>query len=219
MGMLSKIYRILEIPFIYKLSQAILAPGLPRLLAPIFRELFNKPTQRVLDVGCGPELNTPEPPAILVGVDINESYIRRYTGGFADEDPKLILAPPTSRRRLGYVASADHLPFGDGLFDEARSFGLFHHLPDSQTARALQEMNRCLQPGGRIVILDNVWPTRVWTRPLAWLTRRFDRGAFVRKQEELLRLFQDSCPGSWTWERYTYTYTGLELLCLQYIKE
>lgn len=212
------LYRLLEIPFVYRLSQVLLAPGQYRFLEPIFKRIFNHPAQRVLDVGCGPHLNTTEPQGLLVGVDINPSYINQYTGGFVDEDPRLILAPPPSRRRLGYVASADQLPFADGSFDEVRTFGLFHHLTDEQTRKTLQEMNRCLGRGGRMVVLDNVWPLRAWTRPLAWLTRRLDRGKHVRTQEELHHMILEACPGSWTWERNTYTYTGLEHMCFQCVK-
>jgi SAM-dependent methyltransferase len=213
-----KIYRLLEIPFVYRLSQFLLAPGINRLMKPVHQKLFSRSEGKVLDVGCGPTLTTPEPDGLLVGVDINETYLKDYTGGFLDTDPHLVLNRPLSRRRLGFAASAERLPFADESFDEARSNGLFHHLPDEIALRAFREMYRCVRSGGRIVILDAVWPLRVWTRPIAWLTRRFDRGPHVRSQEEMLRLSQNACPGDWEWERRTGTYSGLEYLFLQYVK-
>jgi SAM-dependent methyltransferase len=216
--MLRGIYRLLEIPFIYELATSLLAPGGRRLIKPLHQKAFRASTGRVLDVGCGPSLNTPAPQGLIVGVDINPSYVRQYTGGFVDQEPQLIFNPPPARQRLGFVVSADQLPFPDGSFDEARSNAIFHHLPEAVALKALQEMKRCLRPGGRIVLLDAVWPEKAWKRPLAWLTLRFDRGTFVRSQEQMLRLSQEACPGDWKWERRTITYTGMEYLCLEYIK-
>jgi len=216
--MLKPFYRLLEIPAVYRLITGLLGPGGSRLREPYYQKAFRPSVARVLDLGCGPALNTPEPEGLLVGVDINESYIRRYTGGFADQNPAWVLIPPPGRRRLGFLASADSLPFADGIFDEARSSSFFHHLSDEQASHALKEINRCLKPGGRMVIFEDVWPRRAWTRPLAWLTRRFDRGTHMRSEAGLLTLFRMACPGNWVWERFTYTYTGLECLCLQYVK-
>ena len=213
------LYRLLEIPFVYRLSQILLGPGAGRMLGPILGKIFTSHPRRMLDVGCGPFLNTPDPEGLIVAVDINPSYINQYTGGFIDQDPRLIFDPPPSRRRLGYLASADKLPFPDASFDEIRSSGLFHHLTDTEAVGALKEWNRCLQPGGWMMILDAVLPVRPWARPLAWLTRRLDRGTHMRRQEDLLKIFQQVCPGDWHWERYTYSYTGLELLYLRYEKK
>jgi len=217
--MFNRIYRILEIPFVYKLASILLAPGGYHLIKPLHRKAFGQSSGRVLDVGCGPTLNTPEPKGLIVGVDVNPAYIHQYTGGFVDEDPQLIFTPPISCRHLGFVASADKLPFADGSFDEARSNAIFHHLPDDVALKAIKEMCRCVRSGGRIVILDAVFPVKAWTRPIAWLTLRLDRGRYARSQEDMLELAQKSCPGSWDWERRTTTYTGQEFLCMQYIKE
>lgn len=217
--MIRKIFGILEIPFVYDLSQTLLAPGATKLLNRLFKKVFQRTAGLVLDVGCGPKLKTPRPEGLLVGVDINPSYIRKYTGGFLDEDPDTVLRPPPGRNCLGFVASADTLPFPDGVFEEARSSAFFHHVDDSRTARVLGEMRRCLRPGGRIVVWDAALPQRPWARPLAWLTFRMDRGRYMRTQEQLLRVFQEGCPGEWRWERHTYTYTGMELLFLQYVKK
>src|SRR5581483_5423046 len=141
--MIEKIYRILEIPFVYKLSQSLIVPGSRHLTPPFHKEVFKQKAGRVLDVGCGPALNTPEPEGLIVGVDVNPAYIKKYTGGFVDEEPPLIFHPPDSRRRLGYVASADSLPFPDGSFDEARTNAIFHHLPREVAIKAVQEMKRC----------------------------------------------------------------------------
>jgi SAM-dependent methyltransferase len=155
----------------------------------------------------------------LVGLDLNEDCVRQYTGGYVDKDPSWAVHPPAGRKRLGYVGSALQLPFSDGCFDEIRSSSFFHHLSDAQTETALKEMERCVHSGGRLVMFDAVWPKRAWTRPIAWLVGKYDRGHYFRTEEQLAALFEKSCPGEWRWERHTYTFTGLELLCLQYEKK
>jgi len=212
------IYRLLEIPFVYRLSQVILAPGRWRLITPVFSRIFDPKTQRVLEIGCGPTPITPEPEKLLVGVDINSSYIKEYTLGFLDVDPNLIFNPPAARRRLGYLAKADKLPFQEPNFDEARSISFFHHLTDEEVILSVREMYRCILPGGRIIIFEDVWPKSGLKRPAAWLIRRFDRGGHMRHEEHLIGLFQKALPGALTWERLTYTYTGLEYVCVQFVK-
>ncbi len=212
--MIKKIYLLLEIPFIYRLAQIILAPGFQQKLQPLHQKIFSEVTSSVLDIGCGPKLTTPEPNGLLAGVDINESYIKSYSGSIS-KDAQIIFNKSTYRSRVGFVASADHLPFVDGSFDEARSNALFHHLPDKVANKTIQEMFRCVRPGGRLIIIDAVWPLKNWRRPLAWLLLRLDRGSNVRSQEEMLTVVQEACPGPWKWERHTITYVGVEFLFLQ----
>jgi ubiquinone/menaquinone biosynthesis C-methylase UbiE len=184
------------------------------------KRIFNRPADRVLDMGCGPDPISPEPSGILVGVDINESYIRQYTHGFVDTDPDLIFHPPEGRKRLGYVVRPEDekLPFKDGSFDEVRTSSFFHHLTDEEAIHSIQEMVRCTQSGGRLVMFDAVWPRIAWTRPLAYLILKYDRGRHMRTEEQFVGLFQKACPGHWEWERRTYTYTGMELICIQHVK-
>ncbi len=217
--MVNRIYRLLEVPSIYRLANAVLAPGWSHLIGPLYQRVFGHSTGRVLDVGCGPGLKTPRPKGLLVGIDVNSSYIKDFTGGFLDQDAGLVCRPPAGRECLGYVASADQLPFPEDSFDEARTSLVFHHLPRVVAVRAVQEMVRCVRKGGRVILLDLVWPRKAWARPLAWLTLSLDRGRFMRSQEELLALTQEACPGSWNWERCTGTYTGMEYLCLQMEKK
>jgi SAM-dependent methyltransferase len=180
----------------------------------VLRRAFPHSRGKVLDLGCGPKLVTPVPKGLLVGADINEAYLREYTGGFLDKDIRRVARPPKGRSRLGYQASVDRLPFAPNSFDEIRAVGFLHHLPDRVLEGAVREMRRCLKPGGRVVVLEDVWPRNGFTRPLAWFIRRFDRGDHMRDQEELLRIFQKVWPGAWEASRHTYTLTGSELLHL-----
>jgi SAM-dependent methyltransferase len=216
--MIRSLYQLLEIPWVYHVVVRILALGGISYRKKMDKNIFTKPAARVLDVGCGPEPISPEPTGILVGVDINPSYLQTYTGGFVDADPNLIFAPPPGRKRLGYLVSGDSLPFADGSFDEVRTSSFFHHLSDEEAIRSIREMVRCTRLGGRLVMFDAVWPHIAWKRPLAYLILKWDRGRHMRTEQQLVALFQEACPGLWEWERHTYTYTGMELLCLQHVK-
>ena len=217
--MIQGLYRLLDVPWVYKLSQFILSPGKKWLFKRLCEKVFRGSRGLVLDVGCGPELITPPPEGLLVGVDINPVFIREYTGEGVDQDPALISNPPSGRKRLGYVAPVSHMPFADGTFDQVRAVGFLHHLPQDEMVRGIREMDRCLKRGGRFVVLEDVWPRRNWSRPIAWLVRWLDRGRFMRTEEELLTLFQQACPGKWVWERHNYNMIGSELLYLNRMKE
>lgn len=196
-------YRILDVPFVYNVSQVILAPGASFFLKKHFRSLFHDSKGLILDVGCGPKLNTLSPAGIICGVDINFDYVRQYVN---------------QPGQKGVTASAEAMPFSDHSFDEIRSFGLLHHLPEEKVLKVVREMVRCTRPQGRIVIIDNVWPRRPLLRPLAWVNRRFDRGRWVRREEELLDLLQKAYPSAWQQERFTYTLVGHEAVAFVSIK-
>lgn len=209
---LSSIYRLLEFPLIYSLVQRLLAPGAGLLLKKHFRQFFNESKGLVLDVGCGPVLNTPRPHGIIVGVDINPSYLRKYLKSGAGSNlyninSKLIY--------FGVVSSADVLPFNNNTFDEIRSIGLLHHLPEESALLTIKEMYRCVRPEGKIVIFDNVWPRVPLYRPIAFLMRKLDCGKWVRTEEELLKLISISYKGDYKHKRFTYSFIGHEGLILQ----
>ena len=196
------IYKILEVPWIYRLSQLLLAPGMNRMIQPVFHEIFSKSKGLVLDAGCGPQLTTPFPDGNLVGLDVNFKYVARYT----------------ARYGYGCVSSITHIPFASNTFDEVRSYGVLHHLNDNEVCDSIKEMYRVIKSGGKVVIIDNVWPKDAIKRPIAWLLRRFDRGKWIRKEKELYHLCKSAVDSQWTKTRYTYSYTGLEgvaLICLK----
>jgi SAM-dependent methyltransferase len=198
--------------FSYRLVQNIFAPGYMRLLREPLEQVFADSKGWVLDVGCGPRPITPEPRGVMVGVDLNPAYLKTYTGGVLDHDASCIGRPPPPGRRMGFQTTAEKLPFRNNVFEEVRTTYFFHHLDDPAACRTLLEMKRCLMPGGRLAIMDMVWPSNPWTRPLAWLTLRLDRGCHVRTEASMRRLLRDVLPGEWTFRRITHTYIGTESL-------
>ena len=208
---------MLEIPWVYNLVQHLFAPGHERLQRIAFERIAFAKTGPVLEVGCGPRLKTPEVRGLVVGTDVNADYLREFTGGVIDSDPGLI-DHPGGRTRLGYVCPAHELPFADGSFAEVRCRSLLHHLPRPIAVQAIREMVRCTRPGGRVVLVDPVWPRRAWTRPFAWLIMRLDRGEWVRSAEELRALAEEACPGPWRMHRYLLSYHATEgVILVRYI--
>jgi SAM-dependent methyltransferase len=108
---------------------------------------------RVLELGVGFGRLTPELRRVAreyVGVDLNAgglAELARATPGATGGEP----APRFVE------ANAYHLPFSDGAFSAIATVRVFHHIarPDA----FLDEMARCLRPGGRLLLQYNPRPT------------------------------------------------------------
>lgn len=193
------IFRLLEYPIVYNICTCLAAPGAEKDLNNKIRLIISKlPTaNRLLDVGCGPSSWLWHQNMHPVGLDISWSYSFAYL----------------SHGELAVNASAEGLPFSDGTFDGVWSVGLFHHLPEAVAKMAIAECIRVTAPGGYCVIFDNVFPEPTWTRPLAWLIRKLDRGRFIRRQKALESLLCNR--EQWQCERFSYSLYGLEgLFCV-----
>jgi ubiquinone/menaquinone biosynthesis C-methylase UbiE len=152
---------------------------------------------RWLDIGCGPRsLVAHTLPGTLFGIDCNMEMLR-------------------GAGRHGAICytcgNATTLPFGAESFDGVVSFGMLHHLNDTDADRALCEMQRVTRPGGIVMVFDSVRPVSAARRPVAALLRAIDCGRHVRNEAALSHLlnlheFEIS-------RRITYSWTGLEELC------
>ncbi len=199
----TNIYNLLERPWLYKLTSCILGCGgafvnrkvIKRLLATLPK------AQMLLDVGCGPESKLILFGLNPIGLDLSRRYVEEYS----------------KQGTPAVNASADRLPFANNSFDGIWTIGLFHHLPQEVAKNCLRELGRVCKPGGYIVLFDAALPRSPWTRPLAQLIRRLDRGKHMRFQEELEALLPDR--KNWETKRYTYALTGLEMLLCTYHKK
>ncbi len=190
---------MLNIPWVYSLSQFLIAPGFKRIMKREIQEaLRTLPSgNTLLDVGCGPSSYLWWMGLRPVGIDISGAYTRAFNG---------VNGP-------AIAGSADLLPVKDNSFDGVWSLGLLHHMPDEGAKAAINEMMRAAKRSGYIVIFDAVLPKSAWHRPIAMAIRKADRGRFMRQQEELEALFPD--PSVWSFHRVTYSYSGLEgLFCI-----
>lgn len=108
------------------------------------RRLDLKPTDRLLDVGCGT--------GALLHV-LSHSFPAMQLAGI-DPSPEML---SVARQKLGasvelQVAWAEGIPYPNDLFDVVVSCSVFHYL--RQPVVALKEMLRVLRPGGSLVITD-----------------------------------------------------------------
>jgi arsenite methyltransferase len=119
--------------------------GNPFSLGPLF------PGDAVLDIGCG------------AGVDSLVAGRLVGAGGRVvgiDATPAMIEAARANLARLGFdqvtfqVAEAEALPFPDNDFDAVISNGVFNLTLNKE--KALQEAQRVLKPGGRLLLADMV---------------------------------------------------------------
>jgi SAM-dependent methyltransferase len=170
------IEKILEHPAVYTAWQA---PFVSQKFAPVERHLAHLQVRRVLDVGCGPGTNAPPfAGADYVGMDINEEYLAiaraKYGGRFVQADLATAEGPSVSWSSA--TSSSSNLP-SLGTFDTILVNSFLHHLPDQAVMRLLHQLQRLLDPDGRVHILELVVPER---RSLAKVMARLDRGRYAR---------------------------------------
>jgi ubiquinone/menaquinone biosynthesis C-methylase UbiE len=189
------LYRILEVPTVYKVAQRLLAPGAERIITRQIADILTAVPngEPLLDVGCGPRSWLSRVGLAPFGLDINLAYVAAY---------RTCGSP-------GVVASAVQMPFADHSFAGVWSIGLLHHLDDERVKAILSEAIRVTRPRGYVAILDAVTPI-AGRRPLASVIRYWDRGEFMRSERDLQALFPNR--EKWTYERFTAAGTGLEML-------
>jgi ubiquinone/menaquinone biosynthesis C-methylase UbiE len=116
-----------------------------------------EPGGRILDVGCGPGIDT-IPLARRVGPT------GRVVG--IDHDPGMVAEADAEAARAGVnawtthrVADATVLPFESEYFDCCHSERVFVHLPPYKMVQAMAEIVRITKRGGWIVLADVDWAT------------------------------------------------------------
>jgi len=156
--------------------------------AEVIRVIDPKPTDSVLDVGCGTGRALRRLAAIvdsgrLAGVDLSEKMIEEAVDKAGGID------------NLEYhVASADDLPFDHGTFDYVTSMNSFHHYPDQR--KALGEMIRVLKNQGSVYIADmtgHILPcpiagNKIWNM----IERPFAPQVNALSRRDFRKLFQDA---------------------------
>jgi ubiquinone/menaquinone biosynthesis C-methylase UbiE len=113
-----------------------------------------KPSDAVLDVGCG------------TGEVTLLAKVRAKNGNVYGIDPApemiAVARKKAARKRLDIdfrVGVIESLPFPDASIDVVTSSLMMHHLPENLQVRGLAEIYRILKPGGRLLIADFMRPT------------------------------------------------------------
>jgi len=104
-----------------------------------FFQQFIQSTDRVLDLGCG------------YGEFIGQVRCRAKWGMDLNPDSAQFLEPGTTLLQQDCSA---RWPLEDGALDVVFTSNFFEHLPDKQAlGRTLDEIHRCLAPGGRLIAM------------------------------------------------------------------
>lgn len=132
------------------------------------------PFTRGLDICCGTgaALRKFRPLCTdsIVGID-------RSAGMLEEAERRLSDAPGDARIEL-VRGDALEMPFADGEFDLAFSFGAFGHILEDDEPRFVSEIHRVLKPGGRFVFVTAQMPPV--TSPERWVARGFNAVMRVR---------------------------------------
>jgi cyclopropane fatty-acyl-phospholipid synthase-like methyltransferase len=172
--MIEYIRPILDRPFFYELHNTLIgAKHRSRILVRDY--VHPEPTDRILDIGCGPGNMVPYlSDCSYVGVDMNEDYIERARARFGKQ-------AEFSCRRV-----SEHTVQEMGAFDIVLALGLLHHLDDAEADDLFRLGYAALKPGGRMITMDGCY------LPSQSKVERYlldsDRGRFVRSEEDYLKL-------------------------------
>ena len=160
---------ILSIPAVYNLfGWFIGGPSGRRVF--VNDHLHLQPSNRVLDIGCGPGAMFPYMPNVeYVGFDVSEEYIQAAQEQYGDR--ATFYCKQISAETLTYPC----------YFDLVIAIGVLHHLSDTEALQLCQLAQAALKPDGRFVTLDGCYLPGQSHIAHYLLTR--DRGQNVRDRE------------------------------------
>lgn len=158
--------------------------ALRRILEADFRQLRRRVEREfpagssgsILDLACGTGLmRSMLPDRPYTGSDVNAASVALARRRTRDPSDRWV------------VADAQALPFQDLEFDECLCHALFHHLDDSDSGRALEELARVVK--GRCVIIDLVRDRMPLYRRVLYA---LDEGSWIRQSSDLRALVEAS---------------------------
>lgn len=134
-----------------------------------------RPGDRILDIGCGPaDILEALDDVEYLGIDQSAEYIE------------------SARHRYGTRGRFVVETVGEGFvqrysgFDIVLATGLVHHLRDEDAVALFQAAKAALKPGGVLVTFDGAFVEG--QSMVARYLARSDRGLFVRRPDEYVRL-------------------------------
>lgn len=173
---MSVAYRLLQIPWLWNLSQKIL--GCDAQKRALYRSVFQKPC-KVLDFGCADGNIFPA--------------FRDFEYYGLDTDPRLIAR---AKRRYAAYPNAHFVccdvlerPFPPASFDAVLFGCTAHHLSDPMFIDVVRALAEVLRGNGVIHFFE---PVRGETDP--WIVRlkmAFDQGTYIRTEAQYRSLFEE----------------------------
>src|SRR6185437_10345080 len=163
--------RFLAIPRLYNsFANLVTAPDTHVRVVKEFLKV--KSGDKVLDVGCGPgRMLHFLPDVTYCGIDISPEYIAAARTQYGTKG-RFVVRPVTDNTTFD----------GLGKFDLVMVIAVVHHLTDMEACSLFRAAKAALNPGGRIVTLDNVFVPEQ-SSIARWIIK-LDRGNNVRNRDE-----------------------------------
>jgi SAM-dependent methyltransferase len=142
-GSRDTLYAPLRLPWLYNLLQGLVGGSRDRADFVKTHVLF-RPDEKVVDAGCGTGSALEFlPPVNYVGFDPNSGYIHAAQSRYGSRG-QFLCGDADSPEVWELAQSADTF----------LSFGVLHHLTDSQIKKILSLARRCLRPSGRFIFYE-----------------------------------------------------------------
>jgi SAM-dependent methyltransferase len=179
---LNKLKHALHFPGMYRFFTTLISKNCGyRLVTEIIQPESN---ESILDIGCGPaDIAAYLPETVkYTGFDISHEYIEAAKKRFGSRG-NFICAPVSS---FSVVNS----------FDIVIAIGVLHHLDDDEAQRLCSLAKLALKPGGKFISMDGCFEDNQ-NSIAEWLLKN-DRGGYVRREDEYLRIIQKNFPDATT---------------------
>lgn len=168
------IKKILNIPFIYHLSQKIFFAD--NFRKKILKKFVNNKKFDVLDKGCGPgNMINYLSYKKYYGFDTDSSYIKYAKKKYHDCN---FFCEKFSKSSIIKITKVDVVLL----------FGILHHISDKETLDLINNLKLSLKKNSRIIILDPVFIKK--QNKFAKFLINHDRGSYVRTAKGYIDLFK-----------------------------
>lgn len=186
---------VLDFPFVYALWQW---PFIAQKFEPIVNCSEYKSAQRILDIACGPGINTKYfKGRNYLGIDLNQKYVDYARSKYGD---------------FYKCHDAREIDATLGKFDLILMNSFLHHVSDQDTVNIINRAKMLLNPGGTIQIADITMPNE---NGIVKFLAKSDRGKYVRSAERLQTLVAE-CLNIKNQKSYSLNLFGINLWDMVY---
>lgn len=93
-------------------------------------------------------------------------------------------------RHTFQALTSNELPFENQTVDYILIVAVLHHISSGEIASYIKEFQRILKPTGTIIVME---PCMCKKKPICnWFMNWYDKGEFIREEEEYLSLFRNN---------------------------